>query len=114
MLIYRQINERVDKMSKNKSLAFPLGLLAGVVGGVIAGILFAPKPGEETRKELAEAANEFYEKHSPEINAAKRQAIQSVDLVKCKIERQFKNISDRIKSNKLRKAKVREASDYNE
>lgn len=101
-------------MSKNKSLAFPLGLLAGVVGGVVAGILLAPKPGEETRKELADAACEFYEKHSPEINAAKRQAIQSVDLVKCKIERQFKNLSDKIKSRKLRKAKVREASDYNE
>ena len=101
-------------MSKNKSLAFPLGLLAGVVGGVVAGILFAPKSGEETRKELAYAANEFYEKHSPEINEAKRQAIQSVDLVRCKLERQFKNMTDRIKSHKLRKAKVREASDYNE
>lgn len=101
-------------MSENKSLAFPIGLLAGVVGGIVAGILLAPKSGEETRKELAQAANEFYEKHSPEINEAKKQAMQSVDLVKCKLERQFKNLSEMIKSRKLRKAKQRELSDYNE
>lgn len=101
-------------MSENKSLAFPIGLLAGVVSGIVAGILLAPKSGEETRKELAHAAEEFYEKHSPEINEAKRQALQSVDLVKCKIERQFKNLSEMIKSRKLRKAKERENSDYNE
>jgi len=104
----------VAVMSENKSLAFPIGLLAGVVGGIVAGILLAPKSGEETRKELAQAAEEFYEKHSPEINEAKRQALQSVDLVKCKIERQFKNLNEMIKSRKLRKAKQRENSDYNE
>ena len=97
-------------MSENKSLAFPMGLLAGVVGGIIAGILLAPKSGEETRKELAQAANEFYEKHSPEINEAKKQALLSVDLVKCKLERQFKNLTDMIKSRKLKKAKEREES----
>lgn len=105
-------------MSDNKSLAFPMGLLAGMVGGIVAGILFAPKPGEETRRELAQAATEFYEKHSPEINEAKKQAIQSVDILKCKLERQMKSISDKIKSRKLRNAKKREdgemTGDYNE
>lgn len=105
-------------MSENKSLAFPMGLLAGMVGGIVAGILFAPKSGEETRRELAQAANEFYEKHSPEINEAKKQALQSVDIIKCKIERQLKNIADKIKSRKLRNAKKREdgemTGDYNE
>ena len=99
-------------MSENKSIAFPMGLLAGVVTGIVAGILFAPKPGEETRKEIAQAATEFYEKHSPEINEAKKQAMQSVDLVKCKVERQLKNLSDKIKSRKLRKAKERENAIY--
>ena len=105
-------------MSDNKSLAFPMGLLAGVVGGIVAGILLAPKSGEETRRELAQAANEFYEKHSPEINEAKKQAMQSVDIVKCKFERQLKMIADKIKSRKLRNAKKREdgemTGDYNE
>ncbi len=105
-------------MSENKSLAFPVGLLAGVVSGIVAGILFAPKPGEETRRELAQAASEFYEKHSPEINEAKKQAIQSVDIVKCKFERQLKGLADKVKSRKLRNAKKREngtrIGDYNE
>lgn len=105
-------------MSENKSLAFPMGLLAGMVGGIVAGILFAPKPGEETRREIAQAATEFYEKHSPEINAAKKQAIQSVDILRCKLERQMKTIAEKIKSRKLRNAKKREdgemTGDYNE
>ena len=33
-------------MSKNKSFMFGMGLLAGVVSGIVAGVLFAPKPGD--------------------------------------------------------------------
>jgi len=101
-------------MSKdNKSLAFPLGLLAGVVGGIVAGVLFAPKSGKETREELVQAASEFYEKHSPEINNAKKQAMDSVELLKCKLERQIKTFADSIKSRKMRKAKEKENSSFN-
>ena len=57
-------------MSKNKSFMFGMGLLAGVVGGLIAGVLYAPKPGEEARRELKEAACELYEKNSPAIKKA--------------------------------------------
>jgi len=100
-------------MSKdNKSMAFPLGLLAGVVGGIIAGVLFAPKPGKETREELVQAAGEFYEKHSPQINKAKKQAMDSVDLLKCKLEQQIKSFADSIKSRKMRKAKEKESKSY--
>jgi len=102
-------------MSKdNKSMAFPLGLLAGVVGGIVAGVLLAPKPGKETREELMQAASEFYEKHSPAINSAKKQAIDSVDLLKCKLERQIKLFADSIRAGKMRKAKALENSDFNE
>lgn len=102
-------------MSKDsKSLAFPLGLLAGVVGGIVAGVLFAPKPGKETREELVQAASEFYEKHSPQINNAKKQAMDSVELLKCKLEKQIKTFADSIKSRKMRKAKEKESSNFNE
>ena len=43
-------------MSKNKSFMFAMGMLAGVVGGLVAGVLYAPKSGEESRRELKEAA----------------------------------------------------------
>ncbi|MBP3924433.1 YtxH domain-containing protein [bacterium] len=102
-------------MSDNKSFAFGMGLIAGVIGGIAAGVLFAPKPGEETRKVLKDAACEFYEKNSPAINDAKKQAMESVDLVRYKLERQFRKINNMVKSKKLLKAKELEAQngDYN-
>jgi len=100
-------------MCKNKSLAFGLGLIAGVVGGIVAGVLYAPKSGEESRRQLKEAACEFYEKNSPAIQEAKKQALESVDLAKYKLERQFRKFNNMIKSNKLQKAKELEAeNDY--
>jgi len=91
-------------MSK-KSLMFGMGLLAGVVGGIVAGVLFAPKSGEESRRELKEAACELYEKHSPAITEAKRQALENVDLMKYKLERQLRKYNNMVKSKKLLKAK---------
>lgn len=102
-------------MSKNKSFMFGMGLLAGVVGGIVAGVLFAPKSGEESRREIKEAACELYEKHSPAINEAKRQAMENVDLMKYKLERQFRKFNNMIKSKKLQKAKeLEEGSDATE
>ena len=96
-------------MSK-KSLMFGMGLLAGVVGGIVAGVLFAPKPGEESRRELKEAACELYEKHSPAIAEAKRHAMENVDLMKYKLERQLRKYNNKVKSKKLLKAKELEDS----
>ena len=105
-------------MSKNKSFMFGMGLLAGVVGGIVAGVLFAPKSGEESRREIREikeAACELYEKHSPAINEAKRQAMENVDLMKYKLERQFRKFNNMLKSKKLQKAKeLEEGSDATE
>lgn len=101
-------------MSKNKSLMFGMGLLTGVVGGLIAGVLYAPKSGEESRRVLKETACEFYEKHSPAIKEAKKQALENVDLMKYKLERQFRKFNNMIKSKKLLKAKeLEEMDDYN-
>lgn len=98
-------------MSNNKSFMFGMGLLAGVVGGIIAGVLYAPKSGEESRRQIKEAACEFYEKHSPEIKEAKKQAMENVDLMKYKLERQFRKINNMVKSNKMLKAKQLESAD---
>lgn len=98
-------------MCKNKSLAFGLGLIAGVVGGIVAGVLYAPKPGEESRKQLKETAIELYEKNAPVIVEAKKQALESVDLAKYKLERQFRKLNNIVKSNKLQKAKYLEEAD---
>ena len=100
-------------MSKNNnSISFGLGLFAGVVGGIIAGILYAPKPGEESRNKLKDAVSELAEKHSPEVKEAKQQALESIDLVKYKLERQYRKLNHMLKSKKLQKAKELEDTEY--
>ena len=100
-------------MSKEKSsIGFGMGLIAGVVGGLIAGILYAPKPGAESRKILKESICEFVEKNSPAVTEAKKNAIESVDLLRYKIERQYKRINDKLKSMRMKKAKQLETTDY--
>lgn len=98
-------------MSKNKSFMFGMGLIAGVIGGVVAGVLLAPKSGEETRKEIKDAACKLYEDNAPAISEAKKQALESVDLMKYKFERQLRKLSNMIKNTKLRKAKELEDAD---
>ena len=98
-------------MSKNKTFAFAMGLIAGVVGGLVAGVLYAPKSGEESRKELKDAACELYEKNSPAIKDAKKQALENIDLMKYKLERQFRKINNMVKSNKMLKAKELESAE---
>lgn len=100
-------------MCKEKSsFGFGLGLIAGVIGGLVAGILYAPKPGVESRKIVKETVCELMEKHSPAVSEAKKNAIESVDLLRYKLERQYKKINDRLKSMRMQKAKQLETTDY--
>lgn len=100
-------------MSKeDNSVVFGLGLLAGVVGGIIAGVLMAPKPGEETRKEVEEVFVDLAQKHAPEIQEAKRQALTSIDMMKYSVEKKYNKISEILKAKQLAKAKEKESTDY--
>lgn len=100
-------------MGKNNgSIGFGLGLLAGVVGGIIAGVLYAPKPGEESRKEIQDTVVELAQKHSPEVKEAKKQALESIDLAKYKLERQYRKLNHMFKAKKLQKAKELEDTEY--
>ena len=101
-------------MSNNKSsFGFGMGLLAGVVGGIIAGVLYAPKSGSEMREKVKETVYDLAEKHSPAVNEAKKQAMDTMDLLKYKLERQYKKFSNMLKSKKMRKAKeLEDVSEY--
>ena len=74
-------------------------------------ISIAPKSGEESRKELKDAAVKLYEENSPAINEAKKQALENIDLMKYKLERQLRKFNNMIKSKKLLKAKELEELD---
>ena len=101
-------------MSNEKSsIGFGLGLLAGVIGGIAAGILYAPCPGSEMREKVKNTVCDLAEKYSPEVTEAKKQALESMDLLKYKLERQYKKLGNKIKSKKMRKAKeLEEINEY--
>ena len=100
-------------MSKEKSaVGFGIGLIAGVVGGLIAGVLYAPKPGKESREKLKATVEELAEKHSPAIKDAKKKAYESIDLLRYKLERQYKKFDNMLKSRKMRRAKELEETEY--
>ena len=99
-------------MGKNKSsIGFGLGLIVGVVGGMVAGVLYAPESGKKARTKLKETVCELAEKHSPEVNEAKKKAFESLDLFCYKLERQYKKFNNMLKSKKMRKAKELEDTD---
>ena len=100
-------------MSKeDNSIAFGVGLLAGVIGGVVAAILYAPKSGEETRKNVENAVSNLAEKYTPEIQEAKKQALTSIDVMRYRLEQQYNKINDTIKAKQIAKAKEKESSEF--
>jgi gas vesicle protein len=100
-------------MSKERtSVGFGIGLIAGVVGGLIAGVLYAPKSGKESRDKLKTTVCDIAEKHSPAIQDAKKKAYESIDLLRYKLERNYKKFDNMLKSRKMRKAKELESTEY--
>ena len=93
---------------KDKSFGFAMGILGGIIGGVIAGVLLAPKSGKETREDIKDCVKTLAEAHAPHIEYAKKQAMESIDLVKYKLEKKYNKISDAIKAKNLQKAKEKE------
>ena len=90
---------------ENDSLCFGIGIIAGVVGGVIAGVLLAPKKGEESCKDVKCAIENIIETQAPKVKSAKKQALEAIDLVKYKVEKQIKKIKNAVQSEKMEKAK---------
>lgn len=98
---------------ENSSICFGLGLIAGILGGIAAGILFAPCPGEEMRAKVKDTVCDLAEKYSPEVQEAKKQALESIDLLKYNLEKQYKKFGNMLKSKKMRKAKeLEDINDY--
>ncbi len=100
-------------MSKeDSSISFGVGLLLGVVGGVIAAVLYTPKSGEETRKDVENVIVDLAQKYTPEIKEAKRQALTSIDVMRYRLEQQYNKINETIKAKQIAKAKEKESIDY--
>ena len=72
------------------SIGFGVGLILGILGGIAAGVLYAPKSGEEMREKVKDTVCDLAEKYSPEVKEAKKQALESIDLLRYKLEKQNK------------------------
>ena len=81
-------------MSKQSN--FLEGIIVGAILGGIAGVLFAPSPGEETRKKLKSMAAE----NSDLVDSAKDQTEDLIDKTKDAIEQGFSKIKTLIEENK--------------
>ena len=57
---------------KEGGSSFFIGFLVGVLAGAAIGILYAPKPGRETRAMLKEKATELKDKASDMISRVKK------------------------------------------
>ena len=97
---------------EDSSFGFAMGILAGVIAGITAGVLFAPKSGEESRKEVKEVIENFVEAQAPSIQEAKRQASDTLDMFKYKIEQCFQRLNNSLKNRKMKKAKELEDLNY--
>ena len=61
---------------RNGGGGFLLGLLMGAVGGFVAGMVFAPKSGEETRAFIVDQSREWRDK-ADELTSAARERMAS-------------------------------------
>ena len=65
-----------------KNSIFGIGLLAGVVVGLAVGILYAPRPGRETREQIREKASDVRDKAAQIIEDAKEKAEEIIQKAK--------------------------------
>ena len=52
------------------------------------------------RAKVKDTVCDLAEKYSPEVNEAKKQALESIDLVRYKLERQYKKFGNMLKNSK--------------
>lgn len=69
-------------MDDSKVFSFIKGLFLGAIAGAAAGILLAPKSGEETRKDLKKLAKEYQEKAMDMYAATKKMLEKKLDNLK--------------------------------
>ena len=83
-------------MSKDNGKKFLLGAALGAMAGAVAGILFAPKSGKETRKIIVDKAKEYGDKGKDALEQGKDVFEQGKEIAKEKIKETADDISKKM------------------
>ena len=76
----------MSKENDDSIVSFLLGLTAGVIGGAVAGILFAPKSGDEFREDITDFVKDLPDKLDQEINDPKTGTRRLINRARLNIE----------------------------
>jgi len=74
--------------------------LAGLGLGALVGVLYAPKPGEETRRQIRDAADEGRDYVSSQARRAREQANQWVDKGREVVEKQKQQFTSAVEAGR--------------
>ena len=66
--------------SKDAFAGISLGIVIGAIIGMAAGMLYAPRPGEETRLILKEKTDDFKHKAAEAIDQGKEKAKEVIQM----------------------------------
>ena len=77
----------------------------------VDGKLYETDTAKDIALDIEKTIKNLIETQAPNVKAAKKQAIEAIDLVKFKVEKKIKNIANALKSEKMEKAKKLEEAD---
>lgn len=86
----------------------PLGLFLGLLGGAIAGILFAPKPGKALQDDVQQFVNTLPDRLNTGLSQSKDRYHELVDKTRLSIENELAKRSYRKSAVRMAEAKRRE------
>lgn len=83
-----------EKSQHKRGSGFAIGTLIGITAGAVAGLLFAPKSGKETRSDLKDKAQELEAETKEKTETAKRKARSAKREAEATGERVRRKIED--------------------
>jgi gas vesicle protein len=72
-------SDREKAVRRNKAGMLALGLSIGCTVGAVAGVLFAPRSGKDTREDVSRRGSETWEKIKDNVSANSHRLVQAVE-----------------------------------